>query len=496
MIKLRFDVDYAYPSRYKSFTYTALKLKNPSKDYLKLSKIISKMINESTKQIQATWFFTPYTIPDAELLTLLTPDKHEVALHVATDPYKELANLEKATNRKVNYYTVHGTARLIARLIWGRKLSQARVPIPEGFPLKSFYDFPTVHLDVICYRNSTAESIQIAQNSIEKGEILHVHPEWLLQRGTFNHRGPYYQTLRALLEVDKEFEGLGIHRKRRFVNVAKYGEQDEYVKDMIHTEEFLVKAKERGADVVTFIERKWCCPISNPSQRWLKASDNIALLKVTPYDEWLTKVGKKTRNMIRKAEKSSIEVQIVEPSEDLAKGIHKIFNETPIRQGRAFSHYGWSLEQTRNLVFNQHDSTFIGAYLDSELVGFIQLVKGDNLTVMAQILSLQQHWDKAVNNALVAKAIEFCASTNIDWLMYGRMGNHPSLDSFKENNGFEKCVLTRYFVPLTRKGHLASAMRLDRSTKDALPEWLKGPLIPFFNWVSRTKLQIRTRRGN
>jgi len=76
------------------------------------------------------------------------------------------------------------------------------------------------------------------------------------------------------------------------------------------------------------------------------------------------------------------------------------------------------------------------------------------------------------------------------------MGNHPSLDSFKENNGFEKCVLTRYFVPLTRKGHLASAMRLDRSTKDALPEWLKGPLIPFFNWVSRTKLQIRTRRGN
>jgi hypothetical protein len=33
-----------------------------------------------------------------------------------------------------------------------------------------------------------------------------------------------------------------------------------------------------------------------------------------------------------------------------------------------------------------------------------------NITIIPQILSLQKHWDKAVNNALVAKAIQVCAS--------------------------------------------------------------------------------------
>jgi len=55
MIKLRLDVDYAYPSRTKSFLYTALNLKK-SKDYLKNSEIIAKMINESPKEVKAYWF--------------------------------------------------------------------------------------------------------------------------------------------------------------------------------------------------------------------------------------------------------------------------------------------------------------------------------------------------------------------------------------------------------------------------------------------------------
>ena len=134
MIKLRLDVDYAYPSRMKSFVYTALKRKTKS-NYLKNSKIIAKMINESPLEVQAYWFFTPYTTPDSELLELLTPDRHEVALHVANDPYGELEKLEKATGRKVRFYTVHGTARLLARLIWHRKLGEAKAPIPRWVPV-------------------------------------------------------------------------------------------------------------------------------------------------------------------------------------------------------------------------------------------------------------------------------------------------------------------------------------------------------------------------
>jgi hypothetical protein len=106
-------------------------------------------------------------------------------------------------------------------------------------------------------------------------------------------------------------------------------------------------------------------------------------------------------------------------------------------------------------------------------------------------LSLQKHWDKAVNNALIAKAIEFCANNKIRWIMYGRMGNHPSLDKFKQSNGFSKFSVVRYYVPITRKGKLAVKLGLQRESKDVLPEPLKAWLIPLYNWVSRNKIRAK-----
>ena len=84
MIKFRIDVDYPYPSRVKSFIHTALN-KKAGRDYLKNSKIIARMINESTEEVKAYWFFTFKTIPDEELLPMLNPERHEVAL-TAVDP--------------------------------------------------------------------------------------------------------------------------------------------------------------------------------------------------------------------------------------------------------------------------------------------------------------------------------------------------------------------------------------------------------------------------
>jgi hypothetical protein len=492
MIKLRLDVDYPYPSRLKSFFFTAINIKTPSKGYVENSKIIAKMINESMEDVRAYWFFTPYTIPDNELLGLLDPSKHEVALHVATQPYLELENLEKATKRKVNYYTVHGTARLLARLMWRRKLWEAKAPIPAGFPLKSFYNFPTIGLDRVCYNSPTAQAVKIAEESIAKGEVLHVHPEWLFQRGTLNHRGPYYQTLKKLLEVDTELDLLSVHKKG-LVRIAKYPEQYEYLNDYTPSGRFTEKLAERNIDLFTFVERKWCCPLTNLSPDWRKTDDNIAILKIKPYKEWLESVGKKTRNMVRKAEKAGVKVEVLTSSDQLAEGMWKIYNETPIRQGRAFSHYGVNLHEVRRIVYLSTNSTFIAASLEGEVVGFIQLVTGDQIVVMAQILSMQKHWDKALNNALIAKAVEVCSASNAPWLMYGRMGNHPSLDSFKESNGFTKLTLTRYYVPITGKGRFASKLGIHKELKDALPNSLKCALIPVFNWVSRTKIQLKNR---
>jgi hypothetical protein len=200
-IKLRMDVDYAYPSRLKSFAYTALGLKG-GRGYLKNAKIIAQIVNESKKNARAYWFFTPTTLPDEEMLMLMHNDRHEAALHVARDPYGELERLEKATNQKIRYYTVHGTERLLGRIIWRRQLSQSRVPIPEGFPLKNFWDFPTFSLDREAYSKPTAETLKLAEQSVTEGKVLHAHPEWLFKSGGSNHRGPYCEVLRTLLGVD------------------------------------------------------------------------------------------------------------------------------------------------------------------------------------------------------------------------------------------------------------------------------------------------------
>ena len=225
-------------------------------------------------------------------------------------------------------------------------------------------------------------------------------------------------------------------RRRIFFTIAR--DVREYQRSILPTEELVGRLRKRNVDVFTFIERKWCCPIESPSESWLRAEDNIGLLNVPSYDEWLKLIGKKTRNMVRKAEKSGVKTEVVEPNEKLAEGIWKIYNETPIRQERAFPHYGVSLQTVTRDVLSARNCTFVGAFFQDELAGFIQLVYGDKIAIISQILSLQRHSDKAVNNALVAKAVEVCGAKQAGWIMYGRMGNHPSLDNFKQSNSF-KC---------------------------------------------------------
>ncbi len=488
MIKLRIDVDYPYPSRAKSFLYIALGIKKrKGKGYLRNARVIAKMINDSPKEVMAYWFFTPYTIPNNELLSLLNPQRHEISLHVANSPYREWKILENEINRTIKYYTIHGTSRALAQLLWKRKLGQKQAKITIDFPLKSFHEFTTYSLDTERYKQGYEGSKKQAEEWISQNAVLSIHPEWLFRKGK-NCRGPYYDVFKDILDTYKGFDSLRV-TKRAIAKLAY--DIGEYEKNIIPTSELLELLRARDVDIFTFLEKPWDSPKVNPSRSWAKTADNIALLEIKDYQTWFNDVGKKTRNMVRRAEKSGIKAKVADLDDKFIEGVWKIYNETPIRQGRAFSHYGMPLGEVAWNMRLFPNSTFIGAFLEDELVGFIQLVHGENTAIVSQILSLQKHWDKGLNNALLAKSVEVCASKGIPRLMYGRIGNHPSLDKFKENNGFVKSPITRYYIPLTQKGIVAIRLGWQREFKDALPQSIKGLLIPVLNWVSRNKIRMK-----
>src|ERR1700738_1466813 len=134
--------------------------------------------------------------------------------------------------------------------------------------------------------------------------------------------------------------------------------------------------------------------------------ENLAVLPVSTFEEWWEKqIGFKARNKAKQAEKKGVVLREVPFGEELVRGIHEIYNETPVRQGRSYPHFGKDLETVyREGATYLESSTFIGAYLGEELLGFIKMV-ADEAGVQAglmKIVSKISHRDKAPTNAFMA----------------------------------------------------------------------------------------------
>jgi len=482
LITIRLDVDYPYTSRLKSFISVALKLKL-GRGYLKNAKIIARMINESFKPVRAYWFFTPETVPDKELLALMNNERHVIGLHVVRHPEREIEMLEHAAGRRVEWYTIHGTARLLARLMWRRFLFREPT-IPERYRAQYFRELG-LGLDKLCFSHDQLDATRITKHAINRGLNIHIHPIWLFQTGKLNYRGAYYQVLREILDVDPELENFAFYR--RFGGCIACNRL-ELLKPRPPTKKLLAKLALFGVDLLNFAAVPWNPDLSN---RGRSVEDNIAVLHITSLNEWFTCVGRKTRNMIRKAQKNGVVTNELTPDETFIEAVFKIYNETPVRQGRAYPHYGITLDAVKKDVDAAHDDVFVSATLNGEIIGFIQLNHYGEVAVVSQILSLQSHWDKAVNNVLIAKTVEVCEKYGFKTLVYGRFGNHPTLDQFKKSNGFSKVSFRRNFIPLSRRGGVIILLGLQRPLKDRIPVRLKPLIIPIYSFFSRLKIRSK-----
>ena len=165
-----------------------------------------------------------------------------------------------------------------------------------------------------------------------------------------------------------------------------------------------------------------------------------------------------------------------ELDDSLVQGITRIFNETPIRQGRRFLHYGKKGDRVHEEMADRPEiSVFLGAYVGDELIGFVKLLLLADYAMMVEIISEIRHRDKAPNNALIAAAVMECTTRRIPFLTYSTWAG-GSLAFFKESNGFQKYPQPRYYVPLTWRGRVALAGNLHRGIKLLVPERVKDQM--------------------
>jgi hypothetical protein len=234
-------------------------------------------------------------------------------------------------------------------------------------------------------------------------------------------------------------------------------------------------------DLFTFAQP---LPASTPRFSYPFEWDNFAVLSVTTFDNWWNRqLRSYPRNRARQAEKKGVTLREVAFDDALVSGIHKIYNECPIRQRRRFPHYGKDIQTVRREAATFLDSSiFVGAFLGDELIGFVKLVPDETRTQagLMNILSMAKHRDKAPTNALLAHAVRACASRGIQYLVYSKFdyGNkeHDGLRDFKERNGFTRVDMPQYYVPLTGMGQAAFRLGLHHKISERIPESVASKL--------------------
>lgn len=259
--------------------------------------------------------------------------------------------------------------------------------------------------------------------------------------------------------------------------VTVIGLEDEWYEDQKDPEaviKALKPAKRVPADIFTFWQRP---PDGVPNNSYPMEWEEIASLKVESYDHWWNhQIKSRVRNLIRKSEKAGITVKETSYDDDFVRGMTAIFNESPVRQGRKFWHYGKNFETVKRQFSRYiHREHLIGAYHNGEMIGLLMLGDAGHFGLTGQIISSLKHRDKAPNNALIAKAVEVCEKRNWSYLCYLFWSN-DSLSEFKRRCGFEKLQIPRYFVPLTAKGRLGLKCGVHRGFLKVIPMQIKKPL--------------------
>jgi len=249
-------------------------------------------------------------------------------------------------------------------------------------------------------------------------------------------------------------------------------------------------------DIFSFSQQ---IPNTQPNYSYYHELDNVAALPITTYEDWWeNRLPQESRKNVRRAGRRGVTSRLVQLDDELVKGIADIYNETPIRQGVPFGHYGKDFQTVKKEVSTLMDHCeFLGAYLGTELIGFIKLAYMGPIASILHIVSKEAHYDKRPTNVLLAKAVERCSQLGKSFLIYGKYiyGNKTvsTLTEFKHRNGFEQMLFPRYYIPLTLKGRISVWLGLHKGLLGILPPKLIPVLLGVRAWVFE-KVLFRAKR--
>jgi hypothetical protein len=236
---------------------------------------------------------------------------------------------------------------------------------------------------------------------------------------------------------------------------------------------------DKPPDLFTFTQR---VPDETPALEFFHEWDNVAVVPVSSHDHWLRKqVSPAARRNVKGSEKKGVVVRACDFDESYIRGIMSISDESPIRAGRRYWHYGkdFATVEAEQGTYRER-STYLGAFMGSEMIGYLKLVWDTRTAAIMQIVSTLKHRDARPNNALLSEAVRHCAERGVSYLQYERFVYGDKVDSpltrFKRENGFVRMDVPVYYVPLTTKGHVALRLGLHKGQKDRLPLWVTRPL--------------------
>lgn len=246
-------------------------------------------------------------------------------------------------------------------------------------------------------------------------------------------------------------------------------------------------------DLLKFWQR---IPETEPKYPYFKEWQNVAAIPIKDFKHWWDKqIRFRARNKMRKAQKLGVVVEQLEFNDDFVRGVVEIYNQSPIRRGKPFRHYGKDFATVKaELSVDLDEAIFVGAYYKKELIGFIKFVVADRYAMVTLILDKTVHRDKSPMNGIIAKVVEICAERKIPYFTYTlfRRGDHGK---FQESVGFERIPVPQYYVPITVLGRIVLFLRLHKGLIGIIPERLMVALLALRSkWYTMKFAQRKHRR--